>query len=170
MTSTPARKLPATARRRRRREHEVLDAAARVFHEHGYKDATVQHVAEGLGILKGSLYYYIDTKEDLLFRLLEQVHDGVDEVLAEVSAETEGHPPLERLEEYVRRQSLHSFQHLARLSVYYHDIDHLSGPRQRLILDRRAPHEAYVQRLVREAQADGTANPAQDVRMLSNCV
>jgi AcrR family transcriptional regulator len=170
MAGTRPRAAPPASGRPRRREQEVLDAAARVFHERGYTDATVQHVAAELGILKGSLYYYIETKEDLLFRLLEQVHDGVDQLLAQVAAETEGRPPLERLEEYVRRQSLHSVQHLARLSVYYHDIDNLSPARRRLVLDRRAPHEAYVTGLIAQAQAEGATSRVEDPRLLSNCV
>jgi AcrR family transcriptional regulator len=159
-----------TTGRQRRREQEVLDAAARVFHERGYTDATVQHVANELGILKGSLYYYIKTKEDLLFRLLDQVHDEVDEVLAQTEAQTAGAPPLERLGEYVRRQTLHSVQNLARLSVYYHDIEQLSPVRQRQILNRRVPHESYVSGLIEEAQTAGTANRTQDARLLTNCV
>jgi AcrR family transcriptional regulator len=148
----------------------MLDAAARVFHAHGYSNATVQDVADELGILKGSLYYYIKTKEDLLFRLLEQVHDEVDELLARVAAETDGEPPLDRLGEYVRAQVLHSVSDLARLSVDYHDIDQLGPERMRIILDRRAPHEAYVRGLIEQAQAEGAEPRSHDPQVLSNCV
>jgi TetR/AcrR family transcriptional regulator, cholesterol catabolism regulator len=172
MAPTRARRTVSPARERgpRRREEEVLDAAARVFSERGYAHATVQHVANELGILKGSLYYYIRTKEDLLCRLLEHVHDEVDAILAAVEAETAGMPPLQRLEEYVRRQTLHSVSNLARLSVYYHDIDHLSPVRRRAILDRRAPHEAYVTELIGQAQRSGDARRDVEPRILSNCV
>jgi AcrR family transcriptional regulator len=165
-----ARAPSATGERRRRREQEVLDAAASVFHERGYTDATVQHVANELGILKGSLYYYIKTKEDLLFRLLEQVHDEVDDLLEQVATETEGQPPLDRLAEYVRVQALHSVQNLARLGVYYHDIGQLSPGRMRVILNRRAPHETYVTALIEAAQMAGNAERGQEARLLSNCV
>src|SRR3954462_14482671 len=73
-----------TTRTPRRRDDEVLAAAARVFYEHGYADASVQDVAEELGILKGSLYHYISTKEDLLFRLLSETHGDVSRILDEV--------------------------------------------------------------------------------------
>jgi AcrR family transcriptional regulator len=170
MPSTRTRAARVLDGRPRRREQEMLDAAARVFHLHGYTNATVQHVADELGILKGSLYYYIRTKEDLLFRLLEQVHDEVDELLARVAAETEGRPPLDRLGQYVRVQTLHSVRHLARLSVYYHDIDQLGPERRRSILDRRAPHEAFVRDLIVQAQAEGSVAAAHDPQLLSNCV
>ena len=114
----------------KRRDREVLDAAAKVFYERGYAAASVQHVAEELGILKGSLYHYIKTKEDLLFRLLQETHDDVDRILAEVEA-VEGLSPLERLHLYVQRQVEYNIDALERVSVYYHDVDQLSEERAR---------------------------------------
>ena len=80
----------------KRRDREVIDAAAKVFYRRGYADASVQDIADELGILKGSLYHYIDTKEDLLFRLLSETHDDVHAILDEV-AEMPDLEPLERL-------------------------------------------------------------------------
>src|ERR1044072_692841 len=90
---------------KKERDDEVLDAAARVFARRGYADASVQDVADELGILKGSLYHYIKMKEDLLFWLLEAVHADVEVILEDVS-QAEGLGPLERIELYVRRQVL----------------------------------------------------------------
>jgi AcrR family transcriptional regulator len=59
----------------RRRQKEVVDAAARVFHERGYESTSIQDIAANLGILKCSLYYYIRSKEDLLNEILWGVHD-----------------------------------------------------------------------------------------------
>ncbi len=56
--------VEALHRPRKRRDQEVIDAAAKVFYERGFADASVQDVADELGILKGSLYHYIETKED----------------------------------------------------------------------------------------------------------
>ena len=94
--ASPSGSVPVPSARRRR-DQEVLAAAAKVFHEHGYAEATVQDVAHRAGILKGSLYHYIDTKEDLLFRLLMEIHDGGYTILEEVSAAS-GLGPLARVE------------------------------------------------------------------------
>jgi TetR/AcrR family transcriptional regulator, cholesterol catabolism regulator len=153
----------------RRRDAEVLNAAASVFHEHGYASATVQHVADALGMLKGSLYYYIDSKEDLLYRLMDEIHDGVDEVLAGVQA-TEGLSAGEQLELYVKKTVEYNARNLTKISVYYHDIDQLSGTRRKEILRRRRVHEDHVTKLIRQAQADGDAAEDLDAKLLSNCV
>jgi len=153
----------------RRRDAEVLDAAADIFYEKGYATATVQDVADALGMLKGSLYYYIESKEDLLYRLMEEIHDGVDEVLSGVIA-SEGLTALQKLDIYVRRQVRYNTRNLKKISVYYHDMDQLTGERLNEILGRRRKHEEQVVALIRQAQADGDADPNLDPRLLSNCV
>jgi len=51
------------------REKQILDAAARVFREKGYQRATIEDVAREVGLLKGSLYYHIKSKDELLFKV-----------------------------------------------------------------------------------------------------
>lgn len=52
--------------RARRRAGEIIDAAARVFAEHGYHGASTQDIADMLGIRQASLYYYFGSKEEAL--------------------------------------------------------------------------------------------------------
>jgi len=153
----------------RRRDQEVLDAAAQIFYERGYAEASVQDIADSLGMLKGSLYYYIDTKEDLLFRILQQVHDEVDAILEETLA-LEVSAPLERLRAYVRSLVLYTTGNLPKMSVYYHDIDSLSGERREIVLGRRRRHQEFVAELIQEAQGSGAATTSADPRLTRDFV
>lgn len=157
------------ARTRRKRDEEVLDAAARVFAGRGYSNASVQDVADELGILKGSLYHYIRTKEDLLFWLLEAVHRDVEDILDDV-AEAEGLDPVERIALYVRRQVLYNLDNLQRISIYYHDMELLSAERLEHILGHRRAHENFITGLIKEAQGQGLADASLDPRVLGNCL
>ncbi len=150
----------------RRRDQEVLDAAAKVFHDRGYADASVQHIADELGILKGSLYHYIDSKEDLLFRILEESHLEVESILADVRAmEAE---PLAKLHEYTRRQVEYTSRNLAKMAIYYHDVDKLSDDRRKALYKRRRVHEQFVVDCITAAQEAGDANAAHDPRLTAN--
>jgi AcrR family transcriptional regulator len=160
---------PAPSKAPKKRDREVLDAAARVFYERGYSDASVQDVADELGILKGSLYHYIDTKEDLLFRLLQETHDEIFEIL-EVAAALEGLNPLERLEIYIRKQVEYNIDNLLRVSVYYHDLERLTEERRKAIVGRRREHETWVVDLIKEAQASGLADPGLDPKIAARCI
>jgi AcrR family transcriptional regulator len=168
-TRKPASAAEQDGHRRKRRNREVVDAAAKVFLARGYADASVQDVADELGILKGSLYYYISTKEDLLFWLLEEVHEDVERILAEVEA-LEGLAPLARLHEYVRRQVEYNASNLAKISVYYHDIEQLGDKRREDIKGRRKAHERFVTSMIKQAQGRNEVDPAADPRVLANCV
>jgi TetR/AcrR family transcriptional regulator, cholesterol catabolism regulator len=153
----------------RKRDDEVLRAAVKVFYERGYSDATIQDVANELGILKGSLYHYIDTKEDLLLRLFDRLHADVDRILHEVQ-EIDGLDPLQRLEVYVRRQVLYNLDNLQPVAVYYQDVERLGEPQRSAVVERRHEHERYVTALIREAQGAGIMDPSLDAKLVSNCV
>lgn len=153
---------------KRGRAAEVLDAAARVFARRGYTAATVQDVADELGILKGSLYYYISSKEELLFRLILELHDEVDELLAGV-AELDA-PPIDRLRAYVERQLDWNVRNLVRVAVYYNDLDLLGPDHRSEVVLRRKAHEDFLTEVIRAAQSDGTSSSTIEAELLSNLV
>lgn len=75
------------------REDEIVAAAGRIFREKGYHATSVRDIAESVGLLKGSLYHYIRSKDDLLARLFDGLlEDTVRELEAiaarEADAET----------------------------------------------------------------------------------
>jgi AcrR family transcriptional regulator len=106
-------------------------------------------VADRLGILKGSLYYYIETKEDLLYRAVMAVHSGSEAVMDAVAAQPLG--PLERLELYVRRHAEHNLANYKIMTVYFNDVAQLSKPRRREVQARRAQDKEFLVALIREA-------------------
>jgi TetR/AcrR family transcriptional regulator, cholesterol catabolism regulator len=147
------------------RRDEVLEAAAKVFYRQGYAAASVQDVADELGILKGSLYHYIDSKEGLLFHLLEGTHADLRVILDEVSA-LERADPQERLWQYVYRQVEYNVHHLARISVYYQDVVMLNDERRQRIYRGRREHEKFVIDLITRC----TGASEGDATMLAMCL
>jgi TetR/AcrR family transcriptional regulator, cholesterol catabolism regulator len=69
-----------------KREQEIIAAAAKVFKEKGYHAATTRDIATEVGIQQATLYYYISSKEELLYlvvrepivRLFNQVEEIVE--------------------------------------------------------------------------------------------
>jgi AcrR family transcriptional regulator len=66
---------------------ELLDRATRLFAEKGYEATTLLDIANALGISRSALYHYVSTKDDLLTMLVEQVSQGLAEVLAQLGAQ-----------------------------------------------------------------------------------
>ena len=63
------------------REQDIIAAAAKVFNEKGYHAATTRDIAAEVGIQQASLYYYIASKEELLYLV---VRDPVMRLYAEM--------------------------------------------------------------------------------------
>jgi len=62
---------------------QLLDAAARVFAERGYRGASVEAIAAAAGVTKGALYWSFESKAELFFSLLEERVDQRLRALAE---------------------------------------------------------------------------------------
>lgn len=149
----------------KKRADDIVDAAAEIFHHQGYAETSVHDIAEAVGILKGSLYYYINSKEDLLYQVLSDVHEGASEIVEQIQALDV--PPLERLRAYVRGHVVYNTRNLTKIAVFYHDYRSLSAERLDDILGRRRQYEAFVEGLIRDAQADGSVDPGIDPKMAS---
>lgn len=65
------------------RTAEIYCKAAQIFHDQGYDATSMSDLAKSLDITKAGLYYYIESKEDLLFRIINYGLDWLDkEVIA----------------------------------------------------------------------------------------
>jgi AcrR family transcriptional regulator len=150
---------------RRNRTVDVMEAAVDIFWRKGYAASSVQDIADAVGVLKGSLYHYIDSKEDLLFRILDEVHTASRDMLDEVLAMDR--PPLEQIRHFVERHVLWGLENLKELGIAVRDWRHLTGERLEQIVERRRDDHRYVREVVARAQAEGAVDPGMDPRHAS---
>lgn len=64
-----------------RRRAQLLDAARDEFAVRGFQATSIRDIASRVGILGGSVYYYIDSKEELLFELFQRVYEPALELI-----------------------------------------------------------------------------------------
>jgi AcrR family transcriptional regulator len=152
------RKRAGNGEKFRKRESEVVDAAIKVFFRRGYSAASIQDVADEVGVLKGSLYYYIDSKEDLLSRIFDESHRQGEEIIQELSALDV--PPLERLRLFVERYVTWYLKNFERTTLYFNEWRHLTGERRKRVVDQRRAYDQFVRDLVVAAQERGEIDPA----------
>jgi AcrR family transcriptional regulator len=144
------------------RQEDVTRAAIEIFWEKGYTAAAIQDVADKVGMLKGSLYYYIDSKEDLLWRIIEDVHEEWSEILRQAGALDAG--PIERIHTFIKLHVEWYLTNVKEVSVFFREWRHLSGERLTEIKARRRRYEQVIRDLITAAQAAGEVSPALDDR------
>jgi len=163
LKTADAAAVPAV--KRRNRKMDVIDAAIDVFWQKGYAAASVQDVADSVGVLKGSLYYYIESKEDLLFRILEDVHEQSRKILDEVVALDTS--PIERLRTYMERHVEWYLENVEEVTVYFRDWRYLTGERLRVAIERRRGYDRVIRDLIMEAQDSGDVDRDVDPKYAS---
>jgi TetR/AcrR family transcriptional regulator len=70
-----APKSPRVRASREQLEHDILDAAKKLFAQRGYGGVSLDHIAKAVGASKQNLLYYFPSKEALYRRVLHGVLD-----------------------------------------------------------------------------------------------
>ncbi len=155
--STAADPGKASSGARSGRAAEIRRTAARIFHEKGYDATSIQDIADAVGILKGSLYYYISTKEDLLFDVIKEAHEhGLRDVAT--WRETDARPEV-KLRAAIQRHVTSNLENLAGVGVFFHDFRSLGPERREEIVKDRDFYDRNLLALIEKGQAAGEFNP-----------
>ncbi len=125
----------------------------RLFREHGYDGTSMQDLGEALGMHRGSLYHYIDSKEDLLFGIVESAmarfHEEVRPIL-----EGDG-PASERLERAVAAHLRIAADEPDDLTLLQVEVKALAPDRRVRIVAERDAYEHAWRAFIREGMRDG---------------
>ncbi|OUS91324.1 hypothetical protein CA951_33240 [Rhodococcus sp. NCIMB 12038] len=130
-----------------------MEAAVRIFYEKGYSGASLQDVANEVGVLKGSLYYYFDSKEDLLLRIMKESHIQSELIFDRVSAK--GLDPLDELDELLQELMQWYLDNVERVAIYFNEGRRLTGERLEEVEAAGRRFEQHLYNLLKRAQKSG---------------
>ena len=146
---------------------EILEAAAVEFNERGYREARLQDIASRVGLLTGSLYYYIDSKEDLLFAILKSTMDLAQESLTEDDA-TAASDAATRLVAYIRRSMSIMDRLLAPAGGIERGAKALSPGRRAEVIEVNRNLIRFVRSIIEQGIRDGDFDADVDVSVATN--
>ena len=148
---------------------EIIHAAAAIFYDKGYQATSLQDIASAVGMLKGSIYYYIETKEDLLFELVSRAQDVWMSTLVE-DEDTEQAPAPVRLRSFIQRWVALSSQQQEWGAVAEREFRRLSQPYYDKVVERRREFSAFVRQIIRQGIVEGRFDPGLDLGLATNSV
>ncbi len=146
-----------------RRQQEIYDVAAHVFYERGYEPTSMDDIAEAVGLLKGSLYHYISSKEDLLHGVAQVVHRRMsDEVRTNEPGAGNALDHLCARFQRQAQQNLSDDDFLVLIKIYYREFGSLTPEHQLEVVEARRAYEADTRDRIAAAQMEGSVCPALD--------
>lgn len=127
---------------------EILRTAAAVFAEVGYDPASIRMVADRAGVSVAGLYYYVRSKDELLFLIQFHVFDSLVRRFESDSAQMlagggEAARPEARLHRFIHNHLDHFLADMASLTVCTRELGRLSGDYLQQVEDLQ--HEYFSQ-------------------------
>ncbi len=149
------------------KQAEIFAAAVRIFREKGYHAASMQDLADAVGLQKGSLYYYVSSKEQLLTAIYERFIGAFTRQLAELVAEPL--TPSEKLRRAIESHLIAVSEQMELFTVYLHEQKFINA-RLRNKIHAEAEHQAeLLQAILEEGVASGQFRPI-NVKMAAHAI
>ena len=128
----------------------LLEAAAELFLVEGYDGASMQQLADSVGLHKSSLYHYVTGKEDLLGKLTSEAQTAAEKNMAEAEAKNDKKQAMIDALTFAIDQTLDD---LGKVSlVLRQKPDSVTGEK---ITERRREHDRRLSAIIEAAQQSG---------------
>jgi len=139
----------------------IQRAAAMVFKEKGYSGATMKDIADAVGILPGSLYYYVKSKQELLLHLVEQpVKDlvaGAEQIAGDHS------DPVTKLKMVLEHHLYTYYVNYPQLFLVTEEpIEEFPAAQQAFLMDLKTRYKRAWEKIFEEGQNSGVFRPELD--------
>jgi len=146
------------------KEEQILEVAMKVFRERGYHAASMQEIADAVGMQKGSLYYYISGKQELLFMILDRAIDTITARVEEIYRSDLS--PGEKLWQAIVNHVEVVSERQDMLTILLRERHALSPSQQAVIDEKRVAYERLFQRILTEGVRAGQFRE-MDVKIVS---
>ncbi len=124
-----------------RRRAAVYGTATKILCDLGYEKASIRNIAEAMGMTKAGLYYYFESKEELLYQILDSYMDdllaGIRNIHKQVS------DPLCFIQECIRFQVTLYCKDKYRSKLIIHDENCLSGKYYQALKEKQRIYLSY---------------------------
>src|SRR5689334_19357133 len=138
------------------RAQEIYLVAAQMFVERGVESTSLSDIANALNITKAGLYYYFESKQDLLYRIVELGLDNVKEEVLDPARDITD--PEERLRFIILNHARLAAEGNHAVIIVSHEMNSLSFAQREAVLKRRREYFEFVRDTLVEIQKDQKLN------------
>ena len=135
------------------RAQEIYLTAAQMFFEKGFESTSVSDIADALKITKAGLYYYFESKQELLFRIVTLGLDSVQDKVLDPAHFIDD--PEERLKFILLNHARLAAEGNHAVIIISHEINALTFEQQANVQKRRRDYFDFVRNTLVELQRQG---------------
>lgn len=149
----------------RKKMDQIAKAAAQVFNKVGYLEATLDDIAAAVKMSKGALYHYFDSKDDILFFILDNYMDLVLEHLEPVLLELDPGEP--KIRYIIERHLMLYARYKAESKTLLHDSNCLPPQYRKRINSKEREYLRLVKNAIAEVTSDKGEMKKEEITALA---
>jgi AcrR family transcriptional regulator len=139
----------------------VIATAADLFARNGYHGTGIAELGRAVGLGRGALYHYIESKEAVLYAISKDQVDKMNS-LAE-SILDEGLEPEELLRTMARGLLRNIATHRSEWTVFFREYGALTGQRRDHVIAARERYEGYWRQALDQGVRSGVLRPTRRI-------
>jgi AcrR family transcriptional regulator len=132
---------------------DIYTKAAEIFHFQGFDATSMSNVAAAVDLTKAGLYYYIESKEDLLFAIMNYAMERLETLVIEPSREVADAEA--RLRSILERHGRLLTEGNKAITILTDEIEGLKPKHRKQILDRKRVYFDFVRDTLEALRAEG---------------
>ena len=116
-------------------KQEIITTAAALFKEKSFSATSVQDIADALNVTKAALYYYITSKEEILYEIFDQTMTTAELRLEQLLERKL--PAEELLREVIYNQIMAYIDEMPNITIFFSETHNLLPENRKSINERR---------------------------------
>ncbi|MCF8061846.1 MAG: TetR/AcrR family transcriptional regulator [Deltaproteobacteria bacterium] len=145
--------MEAKAETRPSRKGIILQEAARLFREKGYRASTLRELARRSGVKGGSIYYHFASKQEILYRIMDETMNNLLQGLEHEIREEQD--PVHRLNRGIEFHIRYHLENQDETHVADTELINLGDDHRRRIVGKRAEYERTFSGILEEGTREG---------------
>ncbi|MBA4494034.1 TetR/AcrR family transcriptional regulator [Paenactinomyces guangxiensis] len=138
------------------RRQQIIDGAVRLFVKKGFHKTTTREIARECGLSIGTMYEYIQSKEDVLYLVCDYIHSELEHRLQEsVSEEDSG---IDSLRKGLKQLFKVMGEMRTSVLLIYQETKSLPKDKMSYVLKKEEEITAIFERILEKGMKDGTLN------------
>lgn len=132
---------------------QILEVAAELISASGFRAVTIDDISTALGFSKSVIYYYLKSKNDILWRIFARIYESYFASLAEITKSDAS--PDTKLYEIVRLHATNVMTHRAWTAISLRDEPELDDKQRQQIARQKREYDAAIEEIYRNGVAKG---------------
>ena len=132
----------------------IRKAAAKLFFEQGYENTTIRDIAKATGMSSSVIYYYFDSKEEVLYQLVDETLSAALKHIRKIEKSEKNLE--EKITSILKEHTVYVYA-MDEYALFYlvHDHKSLTAKHKELLTKKRKRYAKVLVRILDELKAKG---------------